>query len=172
MRALDSHIRIIEYLPQYHMACESLLVELEKYLISMDEDHLDALGEGYKEKMLDYELNQVAQKNGKCFIAVFNNSVVGLIMGIQREYSLEDSWDYTCPKAGIITELVIAEAYRQNGIGNALMSQMENYFADIGCTYIFVDIFAYNVSAFKFYKAKGFHPRMITAIKEIDQPKC
>ena len=112
MRAFDSHIRIIEYLPRYHMACESLLVELEKHLISMDEDHLDTLGEGYKEKMLDYELNQVAQKNGKCFIAVINNSVVGLIMGIQREYSIEDTWDYTCPKAGIITELVIAEAYR------------------------------------------------------------
>lgn len=171
MRALDSRIQIIEYIPQYHMACESLLVELEEYLISIDEDRLDTLGDGYKEKMLDYELNQVAQKNRKCYIAVFNNSIIGLIMGIQREYLIEDSWDYTCPKAGIITELVIAEAYRYNGIGNALMSQMETYFASIGCTHIFVDVFAYNIPAFNFYKAKGFHPRMITAIKKIDQTK-
>lgn len=168
MRALDSHIQILEYLPQYHLACESLLVELEKYLISMDEDHLDTLSEGYKEKMLDYELNQVAQKNGKCYIAVCNNMVVGLIMGIQREYAQEDSLDYKCPKAGIITELVIAEAYRQNGIGNALIRQMEIYFASIACTHIFVDVFAYNVPAFNFYKAEGFHPRMITVIKRID----
>ena len=113
------------------------------------------------------DLKDIEQYNGKCFLAVYGNKAVGLIMGCIYPYNEYDYLDYKCPKRGEITELIITRKVRSKGIGNILIHKMEEYFKSVGCEYILVDIFAYNENAMNFYHRNGYHSRMITSIKKI-----
>ena len=74
-------MKIIEYEDKYLEDIKDLLVELEEYIISIDQDNLDVLHKEYREKMALLDLNEVKDNNGKCFIAIEDNKAVGLIMG-------------------------------------------------------------------------------------------
>ena len=159
---------IKEYEDKYLENVKDLLVELEEYIVSIDEDHLDQVGQDYRDKMALIDLQEIKENNGKCYLAIDNNKVVGLIMGIVIAYKEEDYLDYKCPKSGNITELIISKGYRKHGIGNLLIEKLEQYFKSIGCKYIHVDVFAYNKNAIKFYSQKGYHNRMHNMIKKVD----
>lgn len=161
-------MKIIEYEDKYMEDVRDLLLELEQYIVSIDEDHLDIVGEHYREKMILYDLEEVNNNNGKCYLAIENGNAVGLIMGVQTKYEDCDYLDYKCPVKGRITELIVSKKVRSKGIGQILMNKMEEYFKSIGCEYISVDVFAYNSNAIKFYNQKGYHNRMYDMIKKID----
>ena len=160
-------MKIIEYEDKYLEDVKDLLVELEKYILSIDKDNLDQLHPEYREKMAILDLEEVKNNNGKCYIAVDNDKAVGLIMGCVFPYDEYYYLDYKCPKRGKITELVVSNNIRSKGIGNMLISKMEEYFKSLGCEYILVDVFAYNDNAIKFYDKSGYHSRMYTNIKKI-----
>ena len=160
-------MKIIEYEDKYLEDVKDLLVELEEYIISIDQDNLDTINPDYREKKTLLDLNEVKENTGKCFLAIDNNSVVGLIMGIIRKYDEFDYLDYKCPKQGEITELIVSKKIRNNGVGKVLIDKIEEYFKSVNCEYIIVDIFAYNDNALKFYHKKGYHPRMLTSIKKL-----
>ena len=90
-------------------------------------------------------------------------------MGIIPEYEPYDYLDYKCPKRGVITELIVTSKVRSTGIGHALIEKMEKYFKTVGCEYVLVDVFAYNEKAINFYKKNGYHSRMYTNIKKLDE---
>ena len=160
-------MKIIEYEDKYLEDVKDLLVELEEYIVSIDKDNLDQLHPEYREKMAILDLEEVKNNNGKCYIAVENDKVIGLIMGCIFSYDEYDYLDYKCPKRGEITELIVSKNVRSKGIGNMLISKMEEYFKSLGCEYILVDVFAYNENAIKFYDKNGYHSRMYTSIKKI-----
>lgn len=162
-------MKIIEYNEKYKEDVKDLLVQLEEYIISIDEDELDQLHEDYRDKMIELDLEEVYENNGKCFIAIDeNDKAVGLIMGIIIKYDEYDYLDYKCLKSGEITELVVSKKIRSNGIGKMLMESMEEYFKSVGCLYIHVDVFAYNKNAINFYTKDGYHSRMFNMIKKIN----
>ncbi len=160
-------MKIIEYEDKYLEDVRDLLVELEEYILSIDYDHLDQLHEEYREKMALIDLEEVNKHNGKCFLAIENNKVIGLIMGTIPPYEEYDYLDYKCPKRGEITELIVTSKTRSKGVGQALMNQMEEYFKSVGCKYVLVDVFGYNDLALKFYYKQGYHARMLTTIKKL-----
>ena len=160
-------MEIIEYNDRYVEDVKKLLVELEEYIVSIDQDNLDQVGKDYKEKMIQYDLKEVESNNGKCFVAVENDMAIGVIMGIERRWEDHDYLDYKCPKTGVITELVIKKGIRSNGIGTKLVKKMEEYFKSIGCEYVSIDVFAYNENALKFYSKFGYHARMINTIRKL-----
>lgn len=160
-------MKIIEYEDKYIEDVKDLLVELEEYIISIDQDNLDQIHPEYRDKKAIIDLEEVKNNNGKCFLAIDNNSVIGLIMGIIREYSEFDYLDYKCPKEGEITELIVSKNIRSNGVGQLLIDKLEEYFKSVNCEYVLVDVFGYNDNAMKFYYKKGYHPRMTTCIKKI-----
>ena len=160
-------IQIIEYEEKYLNDVRNLLTELEEYIISIDEDNLDRLHKEYHNKMAILDLEEISNNNGKCFIAIENNQVIGLIMGIIIKYDKYDYLDYKCPKSGEITELIVTKKIRKKGIGKQLMKTMENFFKNEGCEYVLVDVFAYNENAINFYNNEGYHPRMYRDIKKI-----
>ncbi len=157
-------MKIIEYEDKYLDNIRKLLTELEEYIVSIDEDKLDQVHPDYYEKMALIDLEDINKNNGKCYLAIENNQVVGLIMGIVPSYSKFDYLDYLCPKRGIITELIVTKKAQQKGIGEKLINKLENYFKDNNCEYVLVDVFAYNNSGIKFYNKNGYHPRMICNI--------
>ena len=160
-------MEIIEYNERYLEYVKDLLVELEEYIISIDEDNLDQIHEDYHEYMAICDLKDVKENDGKCFLAIVDNRVVGLVMGIIPEYDKYDYLDYKCPKRGVVTELIVTQNVQSKGVGKELMAKMENYFLSKGCEYVLIDVFAYNKKALEFYKKNGYHSRMIVDIKKI-----
>ena len=163
----DDDIEIIEYDDKYLEDVKDLLVELEEYILSIDKDNLDLLHPDYREKMALLDLEEVKNNNGKCYLAIEKNKVVGLIMGYVRSYDEYDYLDYRCPKSDEISELVVSNKIRSKGIGQKLINTMEEYFKNIGCEYVFVDVFSYNENGIKFYDKKGYHSRMNIMLKKI-----
>ena len=160
-------MQIVEYEEKYLEDVRNLLVELEEYIVEIDKDQLDHVHPEYREKMALLDLEEVKNNNGKCFLAVENNKVLGLIMGTIIKFSEYDYLDYKCPKEGRITELIVTSKIRSNGIGQSLIDKMENYFKSVGCEYILVDVFAYNENGINFYTKQDYHSRMHTMIKEL-----
>ena len=160
-------MKIIEYEDKYLEDVKDLLVELEEYIVSIDKDKLDILHPEYRDKMAIIDLEEVKNDNGKCFLAIENAKAIGLIMGTIPKYEEYDYLDYKCPKRGVITELVISKNIRGNGIGNELITTMENYFKEQECEYVLVDVFAYNERGLNFYNKQGYHPRMYVDIKKL-----
>ena len=160
-------MNIIEYSDKYLEDVKDLLVELEKYILSIDKDNLDQLHPEYRDKMAVIDLKKVKENNGKCYIAVENNKAVGVIMGIVGTYDEYDYLDYKCPKKGEIIELIISQNVRKSGIGGQLMQKMEDYFRSIDCEYVSIDVFAYNELAINFYNKHGYHTRGLIDIKKL-----
>ena len=161
-------MKIIEYEDKYIEDVKDLMVELEEYLSSIDNDKLDRLHPDYREKMTSCSLKNVKDNNGKCYLAVDNDKVIGLIMGSITKYEKYDYLDYKCPKRGVIDELIVTKKVRSNGIGKLLIDKMEKYFLSQQCEYVLVDVFAYNNGGINFYTKNNFHNRMHTMIKKIN----
>ncbi len=160
-------MEIIEYDNKYLEEVKDLLVELEEYILSIDEDNLDNLHPEYREKMAVLDLEEIKNNNGKCYLAIEEEKVIGLIMGYVIIYDKYDYLDYKCPKSGEVSELIVSKRARNSGIGKSLMNKMEQYFKSINCEYIFIDVFGYNKNAIEFYKKQGYHTRMLRNIKKI-----
>ena len=141
-------MQIIEYNDKYLEDVKDLLVELEEYIISIDKDNLDRLHSDYRD--------------------IEDDKAIGLIMGCIFPYSEFDYLDYKCPNRGEIIELIVTKKVRSKGIGNSLITKMEEYFKSVGCDYVLVDVFAYNDNAINFYNKKGYHPRMYRDIKKLN----
>lgn len=161
-------MKIVEYEEKYLEDVRDLLVELEEYILSIDKDNLDQLHPEYREKMAILDLEKVNNYNGKCYLAIENGKAIGLIMGCIPPYDEYDYLDYKCPRRGEITELIVTNKTRSKGIGQKLINKMEEYFKSVGCEYVIVDVFAYNEIGINFYNKKGYHSRMETMIKKID----
>lgn len=160
-------MEIIEYEDKYLENVKDLLLELEEYILTIDEDELDQLHEEYRDKMAILDLKEVNDNNGKCYLMIDGDKVIGLIMGYVRVYDEYDYLDYKCPKCGEILELIVSKCARSNGIGQKLIKKMEEYFKQINCEYISIDVFAYNKNAIKFYEKQGYHTRGLIDIKKI-----
>ncbi len=160
-------MKIIEYEDKYLEDVKDLLVELEEYIVSIDKDELDQVHPEYRDKMAIIDLEEVKKENGKCFLAIEEEKAIGLIMGTIPEYDEYDYLDYKCPKRGVITELVISKNIRGKGIGNELITKMEDYFKEQDCEYVLVDVFAYNERGSNFYQNHGYHHRMYIDIKKL-----
>lgn len=118
-------MEIIEYKDKYLEDVKDLLTELEEYIVSIDKDELDHVHPEYHEKMALVDLDEVNKNNGKCYLAIENDTAIGLIMGTIPPYEEYDYLDYKCPKRGIITELIVTSKIRSKGVGQSLMEKME-----------------------------------------------
>ncbi len=160
-------MKIIEYSEEYLDDVRDLLTELEEYIVSIDKDELDRVHPEYHEKMALVDLEEVNDNDGKCYLAIENNKAIGVVMGTIVKYDKYDYLDYKCPRSGEITELVVSKESRNQGVGKALMDKMEEYFKNMGCEYVYVDVFAYNENAINFYNRDNYHPRMYRDIKKL-----
>ena len=160
-------MKIIEYEDKYLDDVRKLLTELEEYIVSIDKDALDQVHPDYYEKMALVDLENVNKNNGKCYLAIEDNQVIGLIMGAIPPFDKYDYLDYKCPKRGIITELIVTKNARSKSVGKSLINKLEEYFKEQTCEYVLVDVFAYNDGGINFYNNNGYHSRMYTQIKKL-----
>lgn len=142
-------------------------MELQKYILEIDNFHLNILSNDYREKYFEYMIKDCEANQGVVYVAVDNNIVVGMIAGFVQNYDSRDNLDYACPKKRIIAELIVSKTARCGGIGTQLLEEMEKYFKSIDCKYSQIDVFAPNENAKKFYNKNGYQNRMITMFKKL-----
>ena len=163
----NSNVKIVEYEKKYIKDVRDLLVAQEQEISSMDKDELDRVHPDYRIKYTALELEDMRKNNGKCYLAIENNEVIGLVLGIIHKYDKYDYLDYKCPKRGRVLEIIVNKKARRRGIGNMLMNHLEKHFKSQNCEYIIIEVLSYNEPAKAFYNYNNYHERTEVQIKKI-----
>lgn len=158
---------IIEYNSRYDKQIKDLLVELQNYLIDIDNWHTQVLLPEYREKIFEIDMNKVRKQDGKVYLFVENDTVVGLIIGIVEEKDEIDVLTNDCAKTGSVLELVVKNNVRGNGIGKTLLEKMEEYFKSINCKRINIEVFGPNKKGLNFYEKNDYIIRDMIVSKKI-----
>ena len=158
---------IIEYNTEYKEQVKDLLVELQNYLIDIDDWHTQVMLPKYREKIFEMDINKVKKQNGKIYLSVDNGIVIGLIIGIVEEKDEIDKLTNDCAKTGSVLELVVKSNIRGNGIGKALLERIEEYFKSINCKRINIEVFGPNKKGLNFYEKNNYIIRDMIVSKKI-----
>ena len=148
--------KIIEFQSEYTESVKDLLVELQVYLSSLDSRGVLVLKSNYRDGYFNYVMDECCKHNGKIFLAIDDNNVVGVIVAKIFQGGGESDFTTSCPKIGFISDLVVAENSQCKGIGKMLIKQAEEYFYSNNCDYTQLEVFAPNQNAFELYKNLGF----------------
>ena len=159
-------MKIIEYEEKYQEEVKDLLVELQEYISTLDKEKYNIITKEYRDEYFKKTIAEVNKYKGKIFLAIDNNKVLGIVVGLINNDEIE-TYDFKAPKRGRITELIISTNYRKQGIGNKLLNKMENYFKEVGCKGVLLGVFSYNENAKSFYKKKGYIERTCELMKKM-----
>mgnify|MGYP002626370782 FL=1 len=165
----DSEVSALKIVPYSNEKQQvvNLLVELQEYLVSADEERVQTIDDAYGEKYFAYLQGLIKKHEGIILLAVSGNEVVGFIAGYIEPKDEEDIITNRCPKRGIISDLAVTAPRRGSGIGKDLMNAIERYFMEMDCEFVALDLFAPNDTAKKFYDSLGYTPRNIELYKRI-----
>jgi len=159
-------MEIIDYSSKYDEQIKDLLVELQEHIVKIDREQYNILTDKYREKYFKKTMEEIDKYEGKIFLAIESENLVGLIVGLINNED-ESTYDFKAPKRGRVTELVVSQKCRSKGIGKELLDTMENYFKGVGCKGVLIDVFAYNERAQEFYYKNGYFNRNIEVMKKI-----
>ena len=158
---------IVEYDSKFDEQIKDLLVELQNYLIDIDNWHTQIMLPEYREKYFKMDIDKVKNQNGKIYLEVENNTVNGLIMGVVEEKDDIDKLTNDCAKTGSVIELIVKNNIRGNGIGKNLLEKLEEYFRNINCKRINIEVFGPNKKGLNFYEKNDYVVRDYVVSKEI-----
>ena len=142
---------IVEYDSKYDEQIKNLLVELQNYLIDIDDWHTQIMLPEYREKYFKMDIEKVKNQDGKIYLEIENNTVNGLIIGVVEEKDDIDKLTNDCVKTGSVIELIVKNNIRGNGIGKNLLKKLEEYFKSINCKRINIEVFGPNKKGLNFY---------------------
>ena len=149
-------MKIIEYDSIYDEQIKDLLVELQNYLIDIDDWHTQVMIPEYRENIFKLDMNKVKKQNGKIYLSIENGIVNGLIIGIVEEKDEIDKLTNDCAKTDSVLELVVKSNIRGNGIGKSLLDKIEEYFRSIYCKRINIEVFGPNKKGLNFYEKNDY----------------
>ena len=158
---------IVEYDSKYDEQIKDLLVELQNYLVDIDNWHTQILKPEYRENMFKLDMEKVRKQNGKIYLYIEDNVAIGIIIGIIEEKDEIDKLTNDCAKTGSILELVVKNDIRGNGIGKLLLGKIEQFFKDVDCKRINIEVFGPNKKGLNFYEKNGYITRDIIKSKKI-----
>ncbi len=160
-------MEIKEINERYYEEVKDLLVELQEYIVEIDNFKLNIISKEYREKYFEYMIEDCKKNEGKVYVAIENEKVIGMIAGFVQSYDKRDKLDYACPKKALVAELVVSKNARSKGIGTSLLDTLEKYFISIGCKYVQIEVFAPNETAKSFYYKQGYQNRMLSLFKKL-----
>ena len=149
-------MEIIEYDSKYDEQIKDLLVELQEYLIKIDDWKTQVLYKNYRDEYFNLDMKKVNENSGKIYLAKEGNSVVGLVIGIINEIDEVDKITNDCKLIGNVLELIVNENVRGKNIGKKLLYKIEEYFKKLQCKRITIEVFGPNKNAYEFYKRCGY----------------
>ena len=158
---------IVEYDSKFDEQIKDLLVELQNYLIDIDDWHTQIMLPEYREKYFKMDMEKVKNQDGKIYLEIENNTVNGLIIGVVEEKDDIDKLTNDCAKTGSVIELIVKNNIRGNGIGKNLLEKLEEYFKSINCKRINIEVFGPNKKGLNFYEKNDYVVRDYVVSKEI-----
>lgn len=147
---------IVEYDSKFDEQIKDLLVELQNYLIDIDDWHTQIMLPEYREKYFKMDMEKVKNQDGKIYLEIENNTVNGLIIGVVEEKDDIDKLTNDCAKTGSVIELIVKNNIRGNGIGKNLLEKLEEYFKSINCKRINIEVFGPNKKGLNFYEKNDY----------------
>lgn len=159
MKERRLNMEILEYNNKYNDQIKDLLVELQQYLVDIDDWKTQVLLSNYREDYFNLDMELVKNKEGKIYLAEENNKIVGLVIGIVNTIDEIDKLTNNCEKTGSVIELIVRKDERGKGIGKKLLEKIEEYFYFIDCKKITIEVFGPNKNALNFYKKNNYIAR-------------
>lgn len=160
-------MKIIEYDSIYDEQIKDLLVDLQNYLIDIDDWHTQILSNNYREDYFEIDLELINKQDGKIFLAIENDKIIGLVLGVVNLNDEIDKLTNDCAKTGNVLELIVKNSSRGHGIGKSLLNEIETYFKNINCKRINIGVFGPNKSALNFYLKNDYTIRDYIVSKKI-----
>ena len=158
---------IVEYDSKFDKQIKDLLVELQNYLIDIDDWHTQIMLPEYREKYFKMDIEKVKNQDGKIYLEIENNTVNGLIIGVVEEKDDIDKLTNDCAKTGSVIELIVKNNIRGNGIGKNLLEKLEEYFKSINCKRINIEVFGPNKKGLNFYEKNDYVVRDYIVSKKL-----
>lgn len=141
--------------------------KLHDYVVALDPlKRLRKMPE-YAHSTVDELLETVAKQEGKIYVTEDAGKPIGFIAGFTMHQSKTNLLSVIPSKLGVISDVYIEEAYRDQKLGTQLMQKMEEYLKSRNCDAIWIDIVAFNTNAHHFYNNCGYTDREIGLIKKI-----
>ena len=159
---------IIEYEDKYAEDVKNLLLELQKYIASIDKAGYNIVTSNYKELYFIQTMETINKYKGKMYLYKEDDQILGLIAGVVNNDDIEEL-GFKAPMRGRIEELIVTQKTRSKGIGTKLLHAMEDYLHSLGCVDILIGVFGYNEKALKFYQQHGYGHRMYELSDELKQ---
>lgn len=162
-------LEITEFDKSRESDVKDLLVELQQHLAELDSRGVIVLKDNFRDGYYNYVLHEVERHDGKIFVAVKNGAAVGAVICKIFCGGDEEQFTTSCPKTGFISDLVVTKSERNRGIGRALLRRAEQYFAEKGCDYSQLEVFAPNARAAALYKNLGYETLCTYLSKNINR---
>ena len=160
-------MKIIEHNSIYDEQIKDLLIELQNYLIDIDDWHTQILSDNYREDYFKMDLELINKQNGKIFLAIEDTKIIGLVLGAVNLNDEIDKLTNDCTKTGNVLELIVKNSSRGQGRGKLLVKELENYFKSINCKRINIEVFGPIKSALDFYFKNDYTVRDYIVSKRI-----
>lgn len=155
-------LTVREYEPRDRKMVEQCIIALQDHEAQLEPDRVP----GYKiaSKYLQVVLEQCALYRGKLFVATCGQAVVGFVcVWHDRLEELATSiHDYA-----YISDYVVLDTYRRQGIGAALLHQAEAYARALGLDTMRLNVLARNQLARDVYAGLGFQEYELTGTKHL-----
>lgn len=143
---------IIEYDSKYDEEIKDLLVDLQNYLIDIDDWHTQILSDNYRENYFLLDIKKFKEHSGKIYLSINNGIIDGFILGVISMSDEIDILTNDCAKTGEVLELIVKTNSRGSGIGKELLNKIEAYFKSIDCKRINIEVFGPNKRGLNFYE--------------------
>ena len=100
------------------------------------------------------KFNQVSKLGSHIFIcALENNQLIGSVTGVICEEIYGD-----CRPFMVLENMIVDEKYRNQGIGKALIFELEKVASNKNCTQIILVTESNRIDACEFYESVGYNP--------------
>ncbi|PWU23660.1 hypothetical protein C5B42_02265 [Candidatus Cerribacteria bacterium 'Amazon FNV 2010 28 9'] len=146
----------------------ALFDDFQDYIVSLDPLKRLRRLDGYGQSYLEQTLQKIEKNKGAFLVAEENGKIIGLVVGIIKTHEGEELLEAIPSTFGEVIELYVVLDERSNGLGSELLSVIEKYFKDQHCDAVFIEVFAPNERAKKFYERHGYGVRDYFLAKKIN----
>lgn len=113
--------------------------------------------QNYKRELLE----TIGKQHGEILIAKEGNKVVGLVAWfLEEEYEFDEPYGY-------ISDIVVSESYRGQGIGQQLLDEAMSQIKNTGVKRVHIGVLLANTETKNFYTKNGFSDYSVEMTKEL-----
>lgn len=118
---------------------------------------------GFKKSATRELVREIKERKAIFFVATISGQIVGYARG--RYENPKDPF-LALPRLGHIEAVCVSKDFQNKGIGSRLMAELDRWFKDSRCKYVFLEVFEAN-PAIAIYKARGYKTLICKMVKRI-----